>query len=180
MDTRLGSASQSSATAIEHNDNLSSPQIDKADTNSSFYSTSYEGQVGEATTFIPAPTPFSPFPSRLITEISTEQTYRTQVSVDEQDENRDRLAYSPSDGTDASQLPSLVPVRRRNQSQPIGRTLSATSSLPVAHNSRFPMPPLLQARLHPIPSQYSQGWYCEELLVIFLRHLPEDLVKVGI
>ena len=135
MDATLGSASQSSATAIEHNDSLSSPQNDRADTNLSFYSMRNESQIRGTTTFMPAPTPSPPFPSTLITEISTEQTYGTQVSIDENDENKAKLAYPPSDGTDASRLPPLVPVRRRSQSQPNGRTLSVTTSPPVAHNS---------------------------------------------
>ena len=168
MNTTLGSASQSSATAIEHNDNLSSPQNVKADTDLSFYSTrnELEDQIGETTTFIPAPIPSPPLPSRLsmISEIS-EQTYGTQVSVDEHDENRVRLAFPPSDGTDASQLPPLVPVRRRSKSQPNGRTQSTTTFPPVAQKSSIkvshaPTPVSLAApQDHPVPSQYSQGWY---------------------
>ena len=45
MNPMLGSASQSSATAIEHKDNLLSPKIDKADTNLSFYSMCSEYQL---------------------------------------------------------------------------------------------------------------------------------------
>ena len=164
MDTTLRSASQSSATAIEHNDNLSSPQIDdKANTNLSFYSTRNEGQVGGTvsgtTTFIPAPTSSPPFPSTLFSEILTEETFGTQaISVDEHDENKVHLAYPPSNGTDASQLPPLVPVRR-SQSQPNGQTQSATTS-PATQNSSAPIPASSTApQDHQVPSPNSQGWY---------------------
>ena len=165
MESTLGSTSQSSVTAFEQNDSLSRPQIDKADTNLSFNLTrNSEGEIGETTT-IPSLTPYPPFPSTLFSEISSEQTFGTQVSVDEHDENKAQLAYPPSDDTDASQLPPLIPVRRHSQSQLNGRIRSATASPPVAQNtsikvSNVPTPASSAApQGHQLPSQNSQESY---------------------
>ena len=166
----LGSAFQPVATTTEQNDSSSSPQIDKADTNLSFESTRNDGQIGETTTFIPAPTPSSPlsftpasppFSSTLISEVPMEQTYGTH----ELSENKTQLAYPPSDGTDASRLPPLVPVRRPSQYQPNDQTHLATTSPPVAQNtsskvSYAPTPASSAApQDYQLPSQYSQELY---------------------
>ena len=165
MDTTLRSVSQSSLTAIEQNDSPSSPQIDKDDTNLSFYSMRDEGEIGETISSIPAPTPSPRFPSTPFSEDSSEQIYGTQVNVDELDGNKAQLAYPLSDGTNASQLPPLVPVRRHSQSHLNGRTQSATTSPPIAQNtsikaSHVPSPATSAApRGRQLPSQYSQESY---------------------
>ena len=166
MDSTLRSASQSSVTAIGQNDSSSSPQADnlKADTDLSFYSTRNEGEIRESTTFIPTLTPSPPFPSTLFSEVSSEQTYGAQINVDE---DKVQLAYPPSDGTEASQLPPLVPVRRHSQSQLNGQTQSATTSSPIAQNTSTkvsPVPTSTPANTaapqgHQHPFQYSQESY---------------------
>ena len=126
-----------------------------------YHSTRNEGQIEE--TFIPALSP--PFSSTMISEVSTEQTYGSQVSVDEPSENKAQLAYPPSDGTDASQLLPLVPVRPPSRSQPNDRIQSATTSPLVAQNtstkvSHSPTPAGSAApQDHQLPSQYSQESY---------------------
>ena len=151
-----------SATATT-NDSSSFHKIDKANTNLSSYSThSNEGQIDLETNFITPPSPpLPPIPSRRaspITEVSTEQTYGTQVRID----NKAQSAHLPSDRTDASQLPPLVPVRRSSQSQHNDQAQSATTSPPVSRNiftQAFQSPiPVNSAALqegHELPSKYS-------------------------
>ena len=160
-ETTVESASQTGVTAAEQNDSSSSPQIDNANRNSSFYSTHNEGQNGE-TTFIPASPPYS---STLFSEVSTEQTHGNQVSVEELSENRAQLAHLPSNRTDPPQLPSSVPVRRPSQSQPNDRAQSAATSPPVAQNpsTRIPHAPTPASSAapqgHQLPSQHSHESY---------------------
>jgi hypothetical protein len=171
----LGSTSGSRETTTNRNDSLSSPQIDEADTTLSSYSTRNEGQIKETNTFIPALTPpTSPSPpllstlsrrASLITEGTSEQTYGTQVQIGEHSENKAQSAHLPSDGTDTSQLPPLVPVRRPSQSQPNDQVQSATSSSVSLHTfTQVSHDPILANSAapqedHQLRSQYSQESY---------------------
>ena len=135
------------ATTTDQNDSSSSPQIDKADTDLSFYSSRVEGQTGTL-----APSTSLSQASTLIGGSSTDQTYGTQVSVDELSGNRPQLAYPP-------------PVRRRSQSQSNDQAQSATTSPPAAQNTStkvFHAPtPASSAALQGYrpSSQYSQDLY---------------------
>jgi hypothetical protein len=156
-------------------DSSSSRQVDKADTNSTFYATGNRSQIGETTTStvvspltpsVPPPPPLSstlPRPVSLIRGSPADSTYGTQVRVDEPSDNNAQLAYPLSDGTDALNLPPLVPVRRPSQSQPNIQPRSTAIPTPVAQNAFTPVSrttmPANSVVPQKLPWQYSQESY---------------------